>query len=134
MLAKIDKVLAPLCWIAAGVLVLMLFVGPAVVANDKGSAATKVPAGTSPYAKTTTTAAPAAASAGKKLFIDNCGTCHTLAKAGTTGTTGPDLGQVKPDAATVLAITKSGAGVMPSFAGTLSDAQRAAIAAYVAGG
>jgi cytochrome c oxidase subunit 2 len=31
---------------------------------------------------------------GKKVFTDNCGSCHTLADAGTTGTTGPDLGEV----------------------------------------
>jgi len=28
---------------------------------------------------------------GKKLFIANCGSCHSLADAGTTGTIGPDL-------------------------------------------
>lgn len=28
---------------------------------------------------------------GKKLFQDNCGTCHTLAAAGTDGVVGPDL-------------------------------------------
>jgi len=28
---------------------------------------------------------------GKVLFKENCGGCHTLANAGTTGTTGPDL-------------------------------------------
>jgi mono/diheme cytochrome c family protein len=29
--------------------------------------------------------------AGKKLFKDKCGSCHTLADAGTTGTIGPNL-------------------------------------------
>ena len=29
--------------------------------------------------------------AGKKLFVDRCGGCHTLADAGTAGTVGPDL-------------------------------------------
>ena len=28
---------------------------------------------------------------GKQLFVDNCGSCHTLADAGTKGTIGPDL-------------------------------------------
>jgi mono/diheme cytochrome c family protein len=28
---------------------------------------------------------------GKELFQTNCGACHTLAKAGTFGTTGPNL-------------------------------------------
>jgi mono/diheme cytochrome c family protein len=30
-------------------------------------------------------------SAGKQLFIDGCGSCHTLADAGTKGTVGPNL-------------------------------------------
>jgi uncharacterized cupredoxin-like copper-binding protein len=30
---------------------------------------------------------------GKKLFVARCGACHTLARAGTTGTTGPNLDQ-----------------------------------------
>lgn len=29
--------------------------------------------------------------AGKQQFVEKCGACHTLARAGTTGTTGPDL-------------------------------------------
>jgi cytochrome c oxidase subunit 2 len=45
-------------------------------------------------------AAPGAKVDAKKLFTDGngtataCGSCHTLADAGTTGTTGPDLGKV----------------------------------------
>jgi plastocyanin len=30
---------------------------------------------------------------GKKLFVQKCGSCHTLARAGTKGTTGPNLDQ-----------------------------------------
>jgi plastocyanin len=30
---------------------------------------------------------------GKQLFVQQCGSCHTLARAGTTGTTGPNLDQ-----------------------------------------
>lgn len=33
----------------------------------------------------------AKSAAAKKLFTSNCGGCHTLAAAGTTGTTGPNL-------------------------------------------
>jgi mono/diheme cytochrome c family protein len=32
-------------------------------------------------------------SAGKELFVANCGSCHTLAEAGTAGTVGPNLDQ-----------------------------------------
>jgi mono/diheme cytochrome c family protein len=31
--------------------------------------------------------------AGKQLFVSKCGSCHTLSRAGTKGTTGPDLDQ-----------------------------------------
>ena len=31
------------------------------------------------------------ATQGKKLFVEKCGGCHTLADAGTHGTQGPDL-------------------------------------------
>ncbi|WCB95558.1 hypothetical protein DSM104299_04307 [Baekduia alba] len=31
--------------------------------------------------------------AGKQLFVQKCGSCHTLSRAGTKGTTGPDLDQ-----------------------------------------
>jgi plastocyanin len=30
---------------------------------------------------------------GKQLFVERCGSCHALARAGTTGTTGPNLDQ-----------------------------------------
>ena len=48
----------------------------------------------------------AAGSAGAKAFTDaGCGGCHTLAAAGTRGTVGPNLDQVKPDAARVGGIS-----------------------------
>ena len=33
---------------------------------------------------------------GKSIFTANCGSCHTLADAGTTGTVGPNLDDSKP--------------------------------------
>jgi cytochrome c551/c552 len=39
------------------------------------------------------------AAAGKAVFASNgCGSCHTLAVAGATGTIGPDLGKIAADA------------------------------------
>ena len=78
------------------------------------------------------TAGNAAAGGGAQVWNQaGCGGCHTLAAAGATGTVGPDLDQLRPSAAVVAAQVSSGGGGMPSFSGTLSAAQIAAVAAYV---
>jgi cytochrome c oxidase subunit II len=41
-------------------------------------------------------AAEGASVQGEGLFVSNCGSCHTLAEAGTDGQTGPDLDTVLP--------------------------------------
>jgi mono/diheme cytochrome c family protein len=72
-------------------------------------------------------------SAGAKVFADaGCKNCHTLKAAGASGTVGPNLDQLKPDAALVTKQVNSGGGVMPSFKGKLSPAQIKAVADYVA--
>jgi cbb3-type cytochrome c oxidase subunit III len=68
---------------------------------------------------------------GKGIFTANCGGCHTLADAGTTGTVGPNLDQAKPPKALVVDRVTNGQGVMPPFKGTLTDAQIEAVADYV---
>jgi mono/diheme cytochrome c family protein len=68
---------------------------------------------------------------GKPLFISNCGSCHTLAAAGTSGTIGPNLDDLKPDYQTVTAQVTNGGGVMPAFNHTLSTQKIADVAAYV---
>jgi mono/diheme cytochrome c family protein len=60
-----------------------------------------------------------------------CAGCHTLAAAGSTGTTGPNLDQLKPSEALVAHQVTVGGGVMPSFQGRLSPAQIQAVAKYV---
>jgi cytochrome c6 len=80
------------------------------------------------------TAEPAAgdAAAGKKVFATaGCASCHTLADAKATGSVGPNLDDLKPTAAQVLAIVPKGSGVMPAFEDTLSAADIANVAAYV---
>ena len=69
---------------------------------------------------------------GKKIFQAECASCHTLKDAGTTGTVGPNLDQLKPPEARVAHQVTVGGGVMPAFKGTLSDAQIQAVAKYVA--
>jgi mono/diheme cytochrome c family protein len=98
-----------------------------------------------PFPKTvigTVAKAPTGTAAGKALFTTNgCGGCHTFKPAGSTGKVGPDLdnlatdakkankGSVEeytresienPDAYVVPGYPK---GVMPAFAGKLTDSQ-----------
>ena len=68
---------------------------------------------------------------GKDIFTANCGSCHTLADAGTTGTVGPNLDQLKPPLAIVQHQVINGGTVMPAFKGTLTPAQITAVAKYV---
>ena len=77
-------------------------------------------------------AAGGLAAQGKQIFMQSCGTCHTLADAGTAGKVGPVLDQVKPDKALVLSAIKKGglgSGTMPANIVTGKDAQ--AVATYV---
>ena len=75
-----------------------------------------------------TTAAP---SDPKQIFVQNCGSCHTLADAGTSGTIGPNLDQLKPPLDAAIKQITNGGGGMPAFGDQFSDAQIRAIAAYV---
>ena len=77
-------------------------------------------------------ATPANIAQGRQVFLSaGCAGCHTLADAGATGTVGPDLDSAQPSASLVAERVRDGKGVMPSFAGKLSDAEIAAVAAYV---
>jgi cytochrome c553 len=72
------------------------------------------------------------AAAGKEVFASaGCGSCHTLADAGTSGTVGPNLDDAKPSADLVVERVTNGAGVMPSFKDQLSSKQIQDVAAYV---
>ncbi len=62
----------------------------------------------------------------------NCGTCHTLSDAGTSGQIGPNLDQVQRDYETVRAKVENGGGVMPSFLRQLSERQIKDVATCVA--
>jgi len=72
------------------------------------------------------------AAAGKTVFVSaGCGSCHTLADAGATGTVGPNLDEAKPSEALVVDRVTNGKGVMPPFAGQLSETEIQDVAAYV---
>jgi mono/diheme cytochrome c family protein len=68
---------------------------------------------------------------GKAIFTSNCGSCHTLADAGTNGNVGPNLDQAKPSRELAVERVTNGKGVMPPFKGQLSDEQIQAVAEYV---
>ena len=68
---------------------------------------------------------------GKDIFTANCGSCHTLKDAGTSGTVGPNLDQLKPPRAIVEHQVINGGTVMPAFKGKLTPAQITAVAKYV---
>jgi plastocyanin len=81
--------------------------------------------------------------AGKQLFVAKCGSCHVLSRAGTKGTTGPDLDQAfhqslsegfGEDAVRGLVAAQIGypnrTGIMPAKLVKGKDAEN--VAAYVA--
>jgi mono/diheme cytochrome c family protein len=68
---------------------------------------------------------------GRSIFADSCGSCHTLADAGTAGTIGPNLDAAKPPKALVVDRVTNGKGAMPSFKDSLDAAQIEAVAEYV---
>lgn len=113
MLARLDKAVAVLSWVVAALVVLLLAVGPHLIAEDEGQPG-------------------AAGASGETVFVESCGTCHTLSAAGTSGQIGPSLDEVTLSAADVEAVVEEGRGGMPSFAGSLSSAEIAAVAGFVA--
>ena len=81
----------------------------------------------------TTPAGEGDPAAGKEVFLgaSACGSCHTLADAGTSGTVGPNLDESQPSYELALDRVTNGQGGMPSFSSTLSEQQLADVAAYV---
>jgi mono/diheme cytochrome c family protein len=71
--------------------------------------------------------------AGKEVFLgaSGCGTCHTLADAGTSGVVGPNLDDTTPSYDLVVDRVTNGFGNMPPFSGSLSEEEIQNVAAYV---
>jgi outer membrane protein assembly factor BamB len=107
--------------------------------SSSGSTATST--GTSTSMQTTTSAkttssgggstSGASLKMGESVFKSNCASCHTLAAAGSNGTVGPNLDQLKPSDALVTKQVTNGGGGMPAFGSSLSKAQIASVAKYV---
>ena len=101
---------------------------PVAGTTSTGGGATSTGGGTTSTGGGTTQQASAQ---GKQIFTQNCGSCHTLKDAKTTGQVGPNLDQLKPDQPTVQRQVTNGGGGMPAFKGQLSPAQIQAVAQYV---
>jgi mono/diheme cytochrome c family protein len=125
VLKRIDSFLAWLTWVAALLVVVMLIVGPKVIAEDKGTKQV--------YSAQPASDSGGAAPDGKAVFTGNCGSCHTLKAAGTSGQVGPRLDGISLSPSQIEGIVRSGRGGMPSFGGRLSGAEISAVAAFVAG-
>ncbi len=72
------------------------------------------------------------ATEGEAIFEQaGCGSCHTLAAAGSTGTIGPNLDEAMPSKELAVERVTNGAGQMPSFEDRLSEQQIDAVADFV---
>ena len=72
---------------------------------------------------TATPASGGGGGGGQKLFVDNCGNCHTLAAAGASGKVGPDMDQLRPGPDLVNAQVNNGGGGMPALKGSFTPAK-----------
>jgi mono/diheme cytochrome c family protein len=70
--------------------------------------------------------------AGRTVFVDSCGQCHTLSEAGTSGSVGPNLDGVGRSADEIEEQVRNGGGGMPAFEGDLSDDEIENVSSYVA--
>ena len=60
-----------------------------------------------------------------------CGVCHTLQAAGSTGNIGPNFDQLRPTIPQIIAAVTNGIGVMPPWEGILTYEEIEAVAYYV---
>ena len=72
----------------------------------------------------------ASARSGEEIFTGACGSCHTLAAAGTQGQAGPNLDELGPDKDTVLTAIQEGPSIMPE--NLVTGAAADTVAQYVA--
>jgi mono/diheme cytochrome c family protein len=105
--------------------------GDAFCVDDQGRAIADISAYVGAVAGTGVTAEKP--TDGKSIFTSACGSCHTLADAGTTGAVGPNLDQSKPSKELAVDRVTNGRGAMPAFSDSLDAAQIEAVAEYVAG-
>jgi cytochrome c2 len=126
-------------YVAISILFLVAMLSAVLVfGREKAESRSGPPTTTTSAAPPTTTAAPAPSggkgdpAAGKAVFASaGCGGCHTLKAAGSSGTVGPNLDQLKPPFDRVVHQVQVGGGPMPSFKDALSAKQIQDVAAFV---
>jgi cytochrome c551 len=119
--------------IALALVLLVLCVGATACGGDDDTdATTTTEETTTDETATTTEDTTTEAAAGREIFVANCGSCHTLSDAGTSGAVGPSLDGIGVDAAAVETQVRNGGGGMPAFEGQLTDEEITAVSSYVA--
>jgi cytochrome c551 len=120
--------------IALALLVFALCVGATACGGDDDTDATTTTEETTTETTTTEdTTTTTEAAAGREIFVANCGSCHALSDAGTSGAVGPSLDGIGLDAPAIETQVRNGGGGMPAFEGQLTDEEIAAVSSYVAG-
>jgi len=114
------------------VVALAIGVGVAACGDDETDTTTTEETTTETTTTDETTTEETTTAAGQEVFIGNCGSCHTLSDAGTTGAIGPNLDETTLEVASIEAQVRNGGGGMPAFQDQLTDEEIAAVAAYVA--
>lgn len=79
-----------------------------------------------------TTTGEGSFAAGRAVFVESCGQCHTLSEAGTSGSIGPSLDGLSLSTAEIEEQVRNGGGGMPAFEGDLSDDEIENVSSYVA--
>jgi alcohol dehydrogenase (cytochrome c) len=103
-----------------------------IVAYSLSAPSTPATASTTTTSSSSSAAAAAVSvKAGMTVFDSTCATCHTLAAAGSTGTVGPNLDQLKPSDSLVVHQVTNGGGGMPAFGSSLSKSQIQSVALFV---
>lgn len=101
--------------------------------DDQGQAVNDIAAYVGAVAGTGVVAEPPGeVTDGRSIFTANCGACHVLADAGTSGTVGPSLDASRPSEELTVDRVTNGRGAMPAFRDTLSPEQIQAVSQYVA--
>ena len=112
-------------------LVLVVALGTAACGGDDEEAEDETTTEETTTEETTTDGGDDALAAGRTVFVESCGSCHTLSDAGTTGSIGPNLDEASLSADQVEEQVRNGGGGMPAFEGDLTDEQIQDVSAYV---